>query len=51
MTYLYHFCFSNYIAAPSDFDLMNGMMNKIAKLELQVQLYAKEVIEKVSKMI
>ncbi|PIK51517.1 putative UBX domain-containing protein 11 [Apostichopus japonicus] len=37
-------------SAPSDFDLMNGMMNKIAKLELQVQLYAKEVIEKDKKI-
>ncbi|XP_072178322.1 UBX domain-containing protein 11-like [Diadema setosum] len=32
--------------APSDLDLMSSMMSRIAKLELQVKYYAKEIIEK-----
>ncbi|KAJ8027363.1 UBX domain-containing protein 11 [Holothuria leucospilota] len=37
-------------SAPTDFDLMNGMMGRISKLELQVQYYAKEIMEKDKKI-
>ncbi|XP_033635565.1 UBX domain-containing protein 11-like [Asterias rubens] len=37
-------------STPSDYDLMTSMMSRIAQLELKVQFYAKEVIEKDKKI-
>ncbi|XP_038078816.1 UBX domain-containing protein 11-like [Patiria miniata] len=36
--------------APSDYELMSNMMSRIAKLELQVQFYTKEILEKDKKI-
>ncbi|XP_022101555.1 UBX domain-containing protein 11-like isoform X2 [Acanthaster planci] len=38
------------LVAPSDYELMTGMMSRIAKLELQIQFYAKEILEKDKKI-